>query len=120
MRSAYDARLSRSTSLVNSLPVPSRRPSASDTRCGIRRWADATTPIERGTTTRGFGLAITPATAWATSCGSAFLKPLACPTPAIISVFVRVGMIAEKRMPRPRFSKRTVSVYPSTACFVAQ
>jgi hypothetical protein len=33
-------------------------------------------PIERGTNTRDFGLAITPATALATSSGSAFLKPL--------------------------------------------
>ncbi|CNJ85983.1 Uncharacterised protein [Mycobacterium tuberculosis] len=77
------------------------------------------TPIERGTKTRGLGLAITRTTALATSCGSAFLKPLEWPKPAIISVFVSVGMITEKCTPRPRFSRRTVSVYPSTACLVA-
>ena len=76
-------------------------------------------PIERGTKTRGFGFAITPTTARATSSGSAFLKPLVCPKPAIISVFVKVGMITEKCTPRPRFSMRTVSVYPSTTFFVA-
>ncbi len=75
-------------------------------------------PATRVTRTNGFGFSISAAVARAISSGSAFRKPFAPSVPATSSVLVNVGRTVETLIPVLRYSSRTASVNPITACLV--